>query len=232
MHSSRVLSVVLIICTVHLHTCASTATSLAATSLQQFSEQPVNRDEQISRTSIRAFAAGVVPLDTDEGTTIATRCITPTGAAMLAKLQTQRTSSWCGLATLGTVFNTLRVTPAPEYLSQPWWRQDTLLDETKTATDVNPSIGALVFLDQYFSCLVMRHYSLCVINVHVTCAYMYVNFTCASMYVHCHIILAIVRVEHVSNCCKFERWFYLRHLTPPPPLAKCCLLSCLIFTPR
>jgi len=92
------------------------------------------------------YTPGVVDLDTEDGTERLQRSATEGGIAVLARLETQTQQSWCGLATICTVFNALHITPAPELHGLPWWTQESLLEATGTEADVHPQMG--LTLDQ------------------------------------------------------------------------------------
>jgi hypothetical protein len=97
---------------------------------------------------IPQYGEGVLPLDSPEGDARLREAVpcTVTGA-LIGSLATQITQSYCGLASLCTIFNALDVVPGPALFNRyEFWTQDTLLAETGTEDDVNPRYG--VTLDE------------------------------------------------------------------------------------
>ena len=80
------------------------------------------------------YAPSVVPLDSPEGyERLRSAAPCSMSALLLGRLATQITQTYCGVASLVTVFNAMDVRPSPELFGFTFWTQETFLEATGTA---------------------------------------------------------------------------------------------------
>ena len=88
------------------------------------------------------YAPSVIPLDSPEGND-RFRSAAPCAmsALLLSRLATQAAQSYCGVASVVTVFNALEVRPSPKLFGFAFWTQENLLEATGTSGEVHPVVG-------------------------------------------------------------------------------------------